>query len=172
MLFFNANFICYYFYPTKKREEPRKSPWRNEQIFRHGLFVVEKTIKSDFVRRKWTSFGPSGTTFLYEARSNTLKPAGRLKENKQTSLRSLKIHPNRHFVALLPKIGSCQALSFSSGFFLPVEPESPEEWGTPLQINTFPEGYEVLHQKAAIPRAAFWVGILVGGGKQGNGRKE
>ena len=22
MLFFNANFICYYFYPTKKREEP------------------------------------------------------------------------------------------------------------------------------------------------------
>lgn len=25
MLFFNANFICYYFYPTKKREEP-KSP--------------------------------------------------------------------------------------------------------------------------------------------------
>ena len=24
MLFFNANFICYYFYPTKKREEPKK----------------------------------------------------------------------------------------------------------------------------------------------------
>ena len=24
MLFFNANFICYYFYPTKKREEPIK----------------------------------------------------------------------------------------------------------------------------------------------------
>ena len=24
MLFFNANFICYYFYPTKKREEPNK----------------------------------------------------------------------------------------------------------------------------------------------------
>ena len=24
MLFFNANFICYYFYPTKKREEPFK----------------------------------------------------------------------------------------------------------------------------------------------------
>ena len=23
MLFFNANFICYYFYPTKKREEPK-----------------------------------------------------------------------------------------------------------------------------------------------------
>ena len=22
MLFFNANLICYYFYPTKKREEP------------------------------------------------------------------------------------------------------------------------------------------------------
>nr|DAO41126.1 MAG TPA: hypothetical protein [Caudoviricetes sp.] len=22
MLFFNTNFICYYFYPTKKREEP------------------------------------------------------------------------------------------------------------------------------------------------------
>jgi|GEM_PF-2069455 hypothetical protein len=26
MLFFNANFICYYFYPTKKREEPIFSP--------------------------------------------------------------------------------------------------------------------------------------------------
>ena len=25
MLFFNANFICYYFYPTKKREEPINS---------------------------------------------------------------------------------------------------------------------------------------------------
>ena len=25
MLFFNANFICYYFYPTKKREEPKKT---------------------------------------------------------------------------------------------------------------------------------------------------
>ena len=25
MLFFNANFICYYFYPTKKREEPKKN---------------------------------------------------------------------------------------------------------------------------------------------------
>ena len=25
MLFFNANFICYYFYPTKKREEPKYS---------------------------------------------------------------------------------------------------------------------------------------------------
>ena len=25
MLFFNANLICYYFYPTKKREEPNKS---------------------------------------------------------------------------------------------------------------------------------------------------
>ena len=25
MLFFNANFICYYFYPTKKREEPNFS---------------------------------------------------------------------------------------------------------------------------------------------------
>ena len=24
MLFFNANFICYYFYPTKKREEPKE----------------------------------------------------------------------------------------------------------------------------------------------------
>ncbi len=24
MLFFNANFICYYFYPTKKREEPKR----------------------------------------------------------------------------------------------------------------------------------------------------
>ena len=26
MLFFNANFICYYFYPTKKREEPKIFP--------------------------------------------------------------------------------------------------------------------------------------------------
>ena len=34
MLFFNANFICYYFYPTKKREEPKN--WtieRTEPIF-------------------------------------------------------------------------------------------------------------------------------------------
>ena len=28
MLFFNANFICYYFYPTKKREEPKKDAQR------------------------------------------------------------------------------------------------------------------------------------------------
>lgn len=28
MLFFNANFICYYFYPTKKREEPKFSASR------------------------------------------------------------------------------------------------------------------------------------------------
>ena len=31
MLFFNANFICYYFYPTKKREEPKnvnRFDWR------------------------------------------------------------------------------------------------------------------------------------------------
>ena len=27
MLFFNANFICYYFYPTKKREEPEILYW-------------------------------------------------------------------------------------------------------------------------------------------------
>ena len=30
MLFFNANFICYYFYPTKKREEPNKKAYRNQ----------------------------------------------------------------------------------------------------------------------------------------------
>ena len=38
MLFFNANLICYYFYPTKKREEP---------FFRDGMpahFVIHSDI--------------------------------------------------------------------------------------------------------------------------------
>ena len=38
MLFFNANFICYYFYPTKKREEPfllhEKIPWEKAEAVR------------------------------------------------------------------------------------------------------------------------------------------
>ena len=33
MLFFNANFICYYFYPTKKREEPKKKSGSNGKSF-------------------------------------------------------------------------------------------------------------------------------------------
>jgi UTP-glucose-1-phosphate uridylyltransferase len=32
MLFFNANFICYYFYPTKKREEPK-----NENVYAYNF---------------------------------------------------------------------------------------------------------------------------------------
>ena len=46
MLFFNANFICYYFYPTKKREEPKSSFPGNSRVlslrrvsFFHGSFL-------------------------------------------------------------------------------------------------------------------------------------
>ena len=35
MLFFNANFICYYFYSTKKREEPK-----NTKKLKLGLVLV------------------------------------------------------------------------------------------------------------------------------------
>ena len=37
MLFFNANFICYYFYPTKKREEPNLSGGAREADFPKGV---------------------------------------------------------------------------------------------------------------------------------------
>ena len=37
MLFFNANFICYYFYPTKKREEPKFFPLPPIDSFCHPL---------------------------------------------------------------------------------------------------------------------------------------
>ena len=33
MLFFNANFICYYFYPTKKREEPKIYELKKQQFY-------------------------------------------------------------------------------------------------------------------------------------------
>ena len=39
MLFFNANFICYYFYPTKKREEPI-------------IFIPQKSVKNLFLVRQ------------------------------------------------------------------------------------------------------------------------
>ena len=35
MLFFNANFICYYFYPTKKREEPKNDKGVYQDFFQH-----------------------------------------------------------------------------------------------------------------------------------------
>ena len=41
MLFFNANFICYYFYPTKKREEPKILAYRT---FRVGFNADETRI--------------------------------------------------------------------------------------------------------------------------------
>ena len=40
MLFFNANFICYYFYPTKKREEPYFENFQN--IFDVTIGVTTK----------------------------------------------------------------------------------------------------------------------------------
>jgi hypothetical protein len=37
MLFFNANFICYYFYPTKKREEPL---FLYYFVYENSIFVI------------------------------------------------------------------------------------------------------------------------------------
>ena len=44
MLFFKANFICYYFYPTKKREEP---------LFLHDCMLPASIVISSggFMRR-------------------------------------------------------------------------------------------------------------------------
>ena len=39
MLFFNANFICYYFYPTKKREEPFFAKILEILMIQHSLFL-------------------------------------------------------------------------------------------------------------------------------------
>ena len=43
MLFFNANFICYYFYPTKSVKNQEKAHDGMNKYFVMGFFVVEKT---------------------------------------------------------------------------------------------------------------------------------
>ena len=42
MLFFNANFICYYFYLTKKREEPQKAHDGMNKYFVMGFLWLRK----------------------------------------------------------------------------------------------------------------------------------
>ena len=47
MLFFNANFICYYFYPTKKREEPKeRKPYNRKTLKTKGKMGKEKKQKT------------------------------------------------------------------------------------------------------------------------------
>ena len=57
MLFFNANFICYYFYPTKKREEPNKcqdqsySGIEQNEMFWEMMRGIYKKLFAEFFPR-------------------------------------------------------------------------------------------------------------------------
>ena len=66
MLFFNANFICYYFYPTKKREEP------------NFLILPEKGVQYSLVFIKGSASGTRLACFPIAKQGNgvDLAPPG------------------------------------------------------------------------------------------------
>ena len=59
MLFFNANFICYYFYPTKKREEPNKKCISNEMHFLFSNVLSSQAASSQVLS------APMGLTSMF-----------------------------------------------------------------------------------------------------------
>lgn len=55
MLFFNANFICYYFYPTKKREEPTYETFVLLPLMSFSIYCTFKNHKTSLRLRNYIS---------------------------------------------------------------------------------------------------------------------